>query len=116
MNKSTLEPLALKFANYLVKGQYGYANKMIVAEKQTQWNSDWIESEYLEMIDYGEGKPDHLEVMTFDSMADWPAREENDLGWVYLVISGSDYSEAVALIFSKSKGEILIRDIEWGRP
>jgi len=53
MNKSTLEPLALKFANYLVKGQYGCASKMIVAEKQAQWNSDWIKSEYLEMIEYG---------------------------------------------------------------
>jgi len=49
-------------------------------------------------------------------MVDWPAREENDLGWIYVAISGSGYSEAVALIFSKNKSEILIRDIEWGRP
>ena len=115
-NKSVIEPLALKFANHLVKERYDSATQMISIEKQTDWNSNWIKSEYLEMIEYGEGKPNHIEVMVFDSMNEWPSKNENDLGWVYVAICGEGYNEAVALIFSECNKETMITNIEWGRP
>jgi len=115
-NKSILEPLALKFVNHLVEERFDSAAEMISVEKKVEWNQDSIKLEYLAMIEYGESKPNHIEVMVFDSMSDWPSKEGNDLGWVYVAICGEGYSEAVAVIFKNDVKGPVIRNIEWGRP
>jgi hypothetical protein len=116
MNSSELESLAFIFANYIFQGQFIIASKIIVPEKKSEMNSDWLESEYSEIIEYGDNPPDHIEVMVFDSMHEWASKEENDIGWVYVAIAGVGYSEAVALVFSNINSKAFIRNIEWGRP
>ena len=49
-------------------------------------------------------------------MADWATRQNGDIGWVYISISGEDFLEAVTVIVSDEQGCPKIRQIEWGRP
>ncbi len=66
------------------------------------------------MIEYAEDEiTDSLPVT---EMEDWPDREESDLGWVYVALSGSTFSEAVTVVVSNQEGRHVIRSLEWGRP
>ena len=116
MSSFDLKKLALDFANHLIAGEFDLASKMVAPAKSSEFNETWIASEYEEMIEYGDGKPNHIEVMTQDSMNNWPAKQDNDLGWVYVAICGDGYSEAVAVIFNAHESMPMIREIEWGRP
>ena len=65
---------------------------------------------------YGEGAPQHIEVLQTDPMKNWASYRDGDIGWTYVTIVGNDYSEAVALIYCSEDGQPKIRSIEWGRP
>jgi hypothetical protein len=43
-------------------------------------------------------------------------RKADEVGWVYVSISGDDYVEAVTVIVSADENGISINSIEWGRP
>jgi len=116
MNFESLDQLALDFVNLVVSGKYGLASNMVAPSKKSEYSAVWIATEYEEMIEYGDGSPNHIEVMNKDTMSDWPSKEEDDLGWVYVAICGDGYSEAVAVIFSNLELPASIREIEWGRP
>ena len=49
-------------------------------------------------------------------MTNWPDKRPGDVGWAYVSIVGDDFVEAVAVIIVEVGGELLIREIEWGRP
>ncbi len=49
-------------------------------------------------------------------MVEWPAKESSDIAWVYVILGGDVYSEALTLIVTDENGSIKIRDIEFGRP
>jgi hypothetical protein len=38
------------------------------------------------------------------------------MGWAYVGIEGDDFIEAIAVVVATISGELLIREIEWGRP
>jgi hypothetical protein len=49
-------------------------------------------------------------------MEDWPNKEEDDIGWAYVALSGDSFSEAATVIMKLEDGRMVIRSIEWGRP
>ena len=106
--------VALTFASALVSGNYEQAHTLISQSRKNEWSASWLQAEYEEMIAYGDGPPNFVEVM--ETMEDWPARQEEDIGWAYVAIAGNEYSEAVAVIICNESGCMRIRDIEWGRP
>ena len=63
-------------------------------------------------IDWGEVSP--IEIS--ETMVEWPAKESSDIAWVYVILGGDVYSEALTLIVTDENGLIKIRDIEFGRP
>jgi hypothetical protein len=66
------------------------------------------------MTGYADGPITHIEVM--NAMSEWPTKEENDVGWVYVAMAADDFSEAVAVVVAEENGTLLIRSVEWGRP
>ena len=40
-----------------------------------------------------------------ESMDDWPDKKSDDIGWVYVSISGATFGEAVTLIVTNVEGE-----------
>lgn len=49
-------------------------------------------------------------------MDDWPGKSETDLAWIYVVIGGNVYSEAVIVVVTEESGVLRVREVEWGRP
>ena len=47
---------------------------------------------------------------------EWPAKEPDDVGMAYVGVQGDDIVEAVTVTVAKFDGELLVREIEWGRP
>ena len=105
---------AYDFANALAKENYTEAFNLLDSNIESQWSPEKLGASYKKMIEYGEGAATNIEVI--EIMNDWPDRKENDIGWAYVAIEGSDYAEAVTVIVSKENGDYRIRDIEWGRP
>lgn len=73
-----------------------------------------LKENYQTMLDYCDAPAHYSEVM--EVMQDWPAKQANDLVWVYVAICGDDFSEALTLVFCLNHQSIKIREIEWGRP
>lgn len=101
--------IALQFARALVSGDLNKA-KTHLAESVL----DDIQKELEEMIEYGDGPVTHVEVM--NEMTTWPNMRQGDIGWAYVAISGSGFSEAIAVVVSKVNDVSRITSIEWGRP
>ena len=60
--------------------------------------------------------PGPFEVMVMECSDDMPDMEPNDVAWIYVAISGSEFNEAVTVVVSDVGGKLQISDIEWGRP
>lgn len=106
--------LALRFAQALVAGEFERAADLL-SPLAKPLNARALERIYQEMIDYGDGPPTEVGLVT--TMEQWPAREPNDSGWAYVAISGDGFSEAVTVIVEQDvSGTMLIRHVEWGRP
>lgn len=99
--------LALEFANALVQGDYYLAQSLTHLQEDIN-----LESEFMEMIEYGDGPITHIEVM--NEMVSWSTRQENDVGWAYVALAGDGFAEAVAVVVSKLNGSLKITEIEWG--
>lgn len=106
--------VAIDFANALVSGDYEQAWAFLSESHREVLSEQQLQFEYEEMIEYGEGPILFAEVM--ETLTNWPAKQQGDVGWVYVAIVGSEYSEAVAVIVCKEGAYMRIREIEWGRP
>ena len=106
--------LALDFANAIAGGDSARAHAMLSTTLQAQMTPDTLARDYQRMVEYGEGPPTIVQVMT--TMSDWPAREPSDTEWVYVAIANDTYSEAVTVVVTQEGSRLAIRSIEWGRP
>ena len=112
------EQIATEFAGALTRGDFDAAHGMLSAELKQQLSAESLRAEFDSMTDYFDSAArvdEHTE-----TMSDWPAKRPDELGWVYVSISGNTCSEAVIVIVSRAGdgvaiGEV-ISSIEWGRP
>ena len=117
MNLDNLANLALKFAGDLKDERFESAHAQLTQANRLIWSASSLQKQYEDMISYGDGPTQHLNVEVTDDMKDWRSeKREEDLGWVYVSMRGEEFSEAVALIFTEENDEPKIREIEWGRP
>jgi hypothetical protein len=106
--------IALAFAKHLVAGRFYDARTMLSEHLQQQYLPSDLRREYSAMVSYGGSAPDSVELIS--TMDTWPARQANDLGWAYVSISGSGFSEAVSVVVAQENHQALIRELKWGRP
>jgi len=112
--------IALAFARALTERDFDRANQMLAPSLRNDLTPAKLEHKYYRMISYA-GKTTATDVSVGSVSDDWPSKEDSDVGWVYVGISGpypegGVWNEAVAAVVSDSKGELLIRSVEWGRP
>jgi hypothetical protein len=106
--------VALAFARALADGEHAVARGMLSRTLRAELTERAVQAEFEEMIDYGAGPADFVDVMNV--LDDWPGRRAEDIGWAYCAIAGNGYSEAVAVIVAWENDQHVIREIEWGRP
>lgn len=111
----SFQRFAYDFANALCHKQYGNAAALLSLEQNL--DAETLQQKFEQMISYGDDL-NNIECELFEeSMTEWPAKTENDVGWQYVSIMGDGFSEAVAVTVCRdSLGEFKIRVIEWGRP
>jgi hypothetical protein len=106
--------IALEFSQKIVAGEFADAHDMLASEISEKISAQQLQAEYEEMVAYGDGIPQFIEVMNI--LDEWSAKAERDIGWAYVAIAGEGYSEAIAVVVAQEQGQAVIREIEWGRP
>lgn len=106
--------VALAFASALAAGDFTRARELLAPEQRKAITSVELRGTYEAMISYGGTPADEVEVMNV--METWPAKEPGDIGWAYVAISGDGYGEGIAVVVAAVGSDLLVRDIEWGRP
>lgn len=115
-NNTPAGKLGFAFAQSIVNGEYATAHTMLSKTLRREVRPQDLASRYKEMIEYGEGPPDLIEVINVDSMDGWPSKQGRDVGWAYVAICGDGYSEAISVVVAEEDGREVIREVEWGRP
>lgn len=108
--------LAVRFANALTSGDFTLAHSLLSPELGAEITPDRLCEDYQSMIEYGDGPPTEVELITTLETWQWPEPHPRDLGWAYVAIAGTGYSEAVTVIVESVENQPAIRHIEWGRP
>lgn len=106
--------VALRFASALVAGDHGSAHALL-APVLADSCSEADLARAFEAIVGSWGLP-VTGVEVREVMAFWPGKRDGDVGWAYAAISGEGYSEAITVVVTEVGGELLIRQLEWGRP
>jgi hypothetical protein len=106
--------VANQFAEDLAKGDFEGAHALLTAGAKLRLPPSELQKQYRAMTDYGSGPATHVQVV--QDFASWPGKQRNDVGWVYVAISGDTFSEAVTVVVSRENGLDAIRSVEWGRP
>lgn len=109
--------VAVAFASALVDGDFVLASELLAPEFRRQLSPDALREKLFGMFrGYSSGEPRSVHFDEQGQMDEWPAKRAGDVGWAYVGIHGDDFVEAVTVIVAKINGQLLIRDIEWGRP
>ncbi len=109
--------VAASVASALVSGDFARANALLSPELRIRFTPDALREELFGMFrGYADGEPRSIYFDEQFQMEDWPDKQAGDVGWAYVGIEGDDFVEAVTVVVAKIKSELLIREIEWGRP
>lgn len=103
------------FAEHLVDGDFAAARAMLAAELG-DLTTDTLREAYTAMTSYADDGDDEPRVLVMMAQGDMPDLQADDLGWVYVAISGESFNEAITVVVALEQGEARIRQLEWGRP
>lgn len=107
---------AQQFTEHLVDRNF-FAAKMLLARDLAAIDANQLKHSYERMIRLLHGEnTGQVDVCVMSSERGMPGMKPEDLGWVYVAISGDTFSEAITVIVTLEDGDAKIRDIEWGRP
>ena len=114
MSLQNAKDTALKFSNLMSSRNYSDAYEMTSKKFKNDFSLTELQENFEDMIpsDWGEVSP----IEVGESMTEWPAKEPSDIAWVYVILGGDVYSEALILILTDEDDSIKIRNIEFGRP
>ena len=106
--------VAEQFARRLVDGEFNAARNMLTQSLKRIFTTHKLKRDLASMHSYAKGPITHFEVMNTTEY--WLAKQENDVGWAYVALTGDNFSEAVTVIVTRQSSKLLIRKIDWGRP
>ena len=114
MSLQDAKDIALKFSNLMSTRNYNDAYEMTSKSFKETFSAKEMQSSFEYMIpnDWGEVNP----IEVGETMTNWPAKEASDIAWVYVILGGGVYSEALTLIVTSEDNTLKIRDVEYGRP
>ena len=111
---TTSEELAIEFVRALANREFVTAYDLTTADFRSACSCEEMQNEFESIVPEDWGVIDPIEIGT--SMDDWPGKSKDDIKWVYVVIGGDAYSEAVILVTAQQSGILRVRQVEWGRP
>ena len=114
MSLQEAKDVALKFSQFMSTRKYNDAYEMTSKSFRQTFSANEMQSSFEYMIPKDWGEVDPIEVG--ETMTNWPAKELSDIAWIYVILGGDVYSEALTLIVTSEDDTLKIRDVEYGRP
>ncbi|NGP88037.1 hypothetical protein [Fodinibius halophilus] len=104
---------AIEFARKLASQDYGTAYTMTATGYKHSTSLEDMQNKFEVIVtdDWNIGQ-----IVAGEYMASWPNKQPEDLGWVYVAISGDLYSEAITVTICNENDQLKIREVEFGRP
>ena len=114
MSLQDAKDMALKYSKLMSSRKYNDAYEMTSKSFKEAFSVKEMQSSFEYMIpnDWGEVIP----IEVGETMTNWPAKKLSDIAWVYVILGGDVYSEALTLIVTSEDNILKIRDVEYGRP
>jgi hypothetical protein len=106
--------IADKFGKLIAKADYRAAHSLLTKEAQQVYSSQDFKKSVEQMTDYWSGPIE--EVISDLILEDWPAKQDKDIGIVYVSLIGDGVCEAVTVTLTEENSDTRIRYLEWGRP
>jgi hypothetical protein len=107
---------AQSFGDALAQGDYADAHAMVCAALRKTMTVHRLENIVTDMM-MGEGITQARVTVT---ESDWPARQAGEAAWAYISLEGPACREAATVIVAREREggreELVICDLEWGRP
>ena len=113
-NASDYRRVALEFTQSLAARDYQRAYAMTAQEYRRRNSVDQLRAAFEAVVPTDWGAVGPIEVGP--TMTSWPEKQPSDVGWVYVSIGGSAYSEAATVIVISENGEPRVREVQFGRP
>jgi hypothetical protein len=103
--------VGLKFAQALVRRDFGEAQDMLSTELRSRYSIDLLKDRFESMMELASPvePPDDVEVLDNGELGDSSLDDE---GWAYVAI----WTEAVTVTVKQFANRHLITDLIWGRP
>ena len=98
----------------IAKADYKAAHGLLTKEAQQVYSPEDFKKSVEQMINYWSGPIE--EVLSDLILEDLPAKQDKDIGMVYVSLIGDGVCEAVTVTLADENGDIRIRYLEWGRP
>ncbi len=108
--------LAAQFASLIIDQDYVSAWSMLTHAARSTQSPESIQAAVEAMISYASGPILAAQIVESATVEAWPGKKPEDLAVVYVALTGAGFSEAVTLTLTREAGNILIRDLTWGRP
>jgi hypothetical protein len=106
--------IAEQFGIALANRDFVAAHAFLTGRATQIYLPENLEQEVAQMTLYAPGPILHVEVM--QAIRDWPGRQQKDIAWVYVALTGDAFSEAVTVVLCSTPAGTRIRELEWGRP
>ena len=108
--------VAEQFGRSIAQGDYAAAHSLLTEGARAVHSQDAIKQAVEEMIAIGDGPITDVALVSECILEDWPDKQESDVGYVYVALTGDGFCEAVTVTLTREADEIRIRELEWGRP
>ena len=108
--------VAEQFGHAIARCDYVAAHSLLSKAARAAHSPESIKQAVEEMIAIGDGPITEVDLVSECILEDWPAKQERDVGYVYVALTGDGFCEAVTVTLTREADAIRIRELEWGRP
>ena len=108
--------VAVEFGRAIAQGDFVAAHALLTKQAQQLHPPDALKQAAEQMIAIGEGPIEHVDLVSECILEDWPDKQQGDVGYAYVALTGAGFCEAVTVTLTQEADKIRIRDLEWGRP
>ena len=106
---------AEEFCQLLTERKFKKAHTLLAPFLKEQFTPTRLKESWTSMV--GAERQSGVDIALQTHLLEWPARKPDDIGWCYFSISGTDFSEGIALVVGRTPHHAFwISSIEFGRP
>jgi hypothetical protein len=113
---ATFRDVAQQFGELIAAGNVPAAFRLLTPEAQATSTPESLKTAVATMTAQAPGGIQEVQVMEEGIVLDWPAKQPGDVASVYVALTGMSFAEAVTVTVVQRNGNLLIRNLEWGRP